>query len=87
MANRKFAFTWYENPKYGSPITRVNPIEVTNASSDTGFAAKAAVDIFTKAFGGLKKNTIVSIQEYGDNGPIGEPIVPKEDNDIIPTKK
>ncbi len=87
MANRKFAFTWYENPKYGEPITRVNPIEVTNASPDTGFAAKAAVTIFTKAFGSLKKNTIVSIQEFNDKGPVGEPIVPSDENDIIPTRK
>ena len=87
MANRNFAFTWYENPKYGEPITRKNAITVPNASPDTGLAAKAAVNVFTKAFGSVKKNTIVSIQEYNDGGPVGEPIVPSEDNDIIPTKK
>ena len=87
MANRKFAFTWYENPKYGEPIMRSNAIEVVNASPDIGAAAKVAVTMFSRTFGSLKKNTIVSIQEYNDNGPIGEPIIPNEDSDIVPTGK
>ena len=87
MANRKFAFTWYENPKYGNPITRTNAVEVPNASPDTGMVAKTAVALFTKSFGNLKKNTIVSIQEFNDKGPVGEPITPNDENDIVPTKK
>ncbi len=87
MANRKFAFVWYENPKYGNPITRNNAIEVVNASPDTGMAAKAAVAVFTKRFGSLKKNTIVSIQEFNDNGPVGEVITPSEESSIVPTGK
>ena len=87
MANRKFAFTWHENPRFGTPVTRINVVEIQNASPDTGLAAKSAVNVFTKNFGSLKKNTIVSIQEFNDKGPVGEPIVPSDENDIIPTRK
>ena len=85
--NRNFAFKWYKNEKYNKPLERTNSITVTNASPDTGLAAKAAVDIFTKTFGSLKYNTIVSIQEYNEEGPVGEPITPAEDNSIVPLKK
>ena len=84
---RNFSFKWYKNEKYREPMERVNSITVSNASSDTGAAAKAAVEIFTKNFGNLKHNTIVSIQEYNEGGPVGEPIVPSDENSIVPLKK
>ena len=85
--NRNFAFKWYKNEKYNKPLERTNSITVSNASPDTGLAAKTAVDIFTKTFGSLKYNTIVSIQEYNEEGPVGELITPAEDNSIVPLKK
>ena len=84
---RKFSFKWYKNEKFREPVERVNSITVTDASSDTGVAAKAAVNLFTKSFGSLKYNTIISIQEYDENGPVGEPIVPMEDTSIVPLSK
>lgn len=88
MANRKFAIAWYENPKYGNPIMRSNTVEVVNASPDIGAAAKAAVTMFSKSFGSLKKNTIVSIQEFDKDGrPVGEPIIPNDETEIVPTRK
>ena len=52
---RNFSFKWHKNEKYGTPILRVNAITVSNASADTGHAAKAATDIFCKTFGNLKQ--------------------------------
>ena len=82
---KRFIFTWYENVKYGTPVERKNIITVKN-KGDIGMTAKAATDVFTKNFGSLKYNTIVSIQEIDENGnPVGEPIIPQEDSSIIPT--
>ena len=82
---KRFIFTWYENVKYGTPVERKNTITVKN-KGDIGMTAKAATDVFTKNFGSLKYNTIVSIQEIDENGnPVGEPIIPQEDSSIIPT--
>ena len=82
---RKFIFTWYENVKYGKPVERKNTISVIN-KGDIGMTAKAATEVFTKNFGSLKYNTIVSIQEIDENGAaVGEPITPQEDSSIIPT--
>lgn len=85
---RNFVFKWYENVKYGTPITRVNCILVSKGTGDIGRDAKLATDLFCKSFGNLKKNTIVSIQELNEAGkPVGEPIIPAEKNSIIPEKK
>lgn len=84
---RNFSFKWYKNEKYGKPTVRTNSITVSNASADTGHAAKAATDIFCKTFGNLKVNTIESIQEYNENGPVGELIIPSKDNVTVPIKK
>ena len=82
---RKFIFTWYENVKYGTPLERKNTITVKN-KGDIGMTAKAATEAFTRNFGSLKYNTILSIQEIdADGNPIGEPITPQEDSSIIPT--
>ena len=84
---KQFVFTWYENVRYGKPLTRTNTISVKN-KGDIGATAKAATDVFTKNFGSLKYNTIVSIQEINDKGEtVGELIVPQEDSSIIPTGK
>lgn len=84
---RKFIFTWYKNVKYGKPVERKNTISVIN-KGDIGMTAKAATNVFTKNFGSLKYNTIVSIQEIDENGnPVGEPITPQENSSIIPTGK
>lgn len=85
--NRQFSIKWHKNEKYREPMERTNSVTVTNASADIGMAAKAAVELFTKSFGSLKYNTIVSMQEYNDEGPVGEPIVPDADNNIVPMKK
>jgi hypothetical protein len=87
MAKRNFAFTWHKNEKCIEPIIRHNSITVSNASDDTAFAAKAATELFCKTFGNLKKNTIISIQEYNEKGPVGEPIIPTDNNSIVPLSK
>ena len=88
MAMRNFRFTWKSNKnKYEPIITRVSEISVKN-SGDLAIDAKAAAAIFTTNFGSLKKNSILSIQEFDENGNVGEPIVPsEEENAIIPVKK
>ena len=82
---KTFMFTWYKNEKYGQPIERHSEIKVP-AGPDLGTSAHKATDVFCKAFGNLKKNTIVSIQEMVDGQPVGEPIVPQAENRIMPTK-
>ena len=82
---RIFDFTWYKNVKYGEPMVRTNRIMVAN-DGDVGRAAKAATNVFTKNFGNLKKNTIISIQEINEKGEkVGEPIVPQGETSIVPT--
>ena len=84
---RTFIFSWYENTRYGPPIERKNTVLVPK-TEDFGYDAKQATEIFCKTFGNLKKNTIISIQETNEKGEaVGEPIVPTEENSIIPTKK
>lgn len=84
---RTFNFKWYENTRYGAPIERTNSVMVAG-TGDIGRDAKTATDVFCKSFGNLKKNTIISIQELNKKGePIGEPIIPTDENSIVPTKK
>lgn len=84
---RTFVFNWYENTRYGEPIKRKNSI-MLGGTSDIGHDAKNATELFCKNFGNLKKNTIISIQEINDKGePVGEPIIPADENSIIPFKK
>ena len=85
---RTFTFKWYENARYDSPIERTNSILLPAATGDVSRDAKAATEIFCKSFGNLKKNTIISIQERDEKGGlVGEPIIPSEENSIIPTKR
>ena len=84
---RKFVFTWYKNEKFGTPIERKNTVAVRN-KGDIGATAKAATEVFTKNFGSLKYNTILSIQEIDADGvAVGEPITPQEDSSIVPTRR
>lgn len=87
---RTYEFTWHptKEEKYGKVINRTNMIELSHPSGKTEFDAKKAVELFSKGFGNLKKNTIVCIKEFGENGQIGEDIVPAEgENAIIPVKR
>lgn len=86
MQQRNFYFTWKEKVKFGDPFTRKCSISVKQTDS-LGRDAKTAMNIFCSAYGNLKENDIISIQEYNEKGLVGEPIVPKEESSIIPIKK
>lgn len=86
---RIYTIEWYDkrDVKYGkTPTTRTNIITLGKPTGRTELDAKAALDIFTKSFGNLRKNEVVRIKEFDENGQIGEDIVPStEENAIIPT--
>lgn len=88
---RTYSIEWYNkrDAKYGKePNIRTNMIQLSAPTGRTEYDAKAALNIFTRSFGNLRKNEIVRIKEFGENGQIGEDIVPStEENAIIPTKK
>ena len=82
---RIFDFTWHENVKFGQPMVRTNRVMIAG-KGDIGQDAKATTNVFTKNFGNLRKNTIVSIQEINEKGEkVGEPIIPQDNTSIIPT--
>lgn len=84
---RIFNFKWHENTRYSTPIERINSVMIAG-TGDTGRDAKTATELFCKSFGNLKKNTILSIQEIDEKGKaIGEPIIPTEENSIVPVKR
>lgn len=66
---KKFSFKWHKNEKYSEPLTRFTEIIAVDA--------KSATEVFMANFGNLKKNTIESIQEFNEHGPVGDPIVPE----------
>lgn len=88
---RSYDFAWYPTKelRYNKEVTpRHNVIKLSKPTGRTDYDAKAAVQIFSKVFGNLRKNTIVAIKEFGDNGQIGEDIVPMDKEDaIIPIRK
>lgn len=88
---RNYEFTWYptKDSKYGKePNIRKNIVKLSEPIGITGVDAKAALNIFSKTFGNLNKNTIVCIKEFDENGQIGEDIVPAGDeNAIIPVRR
>jgi len=88
---RSYDFSWYptNDAKYGrEPLVRHNMIMLSRPVGKTEVDTKAALGIFMQRFGSLKKNTIVAIKEFGENGQIGEDIVPStEENAIIPTAR
>ena len=62
MGNQdSYKFIWHKNEKYGKPITRETWIR-------TAGGQLAAVNIFMRTFGNLKKNTIERAEEYTRNG-------------------
>ena len=82
---RYYMIEWY--PKKNC-IARINKITINEPTGRTDIDAKTAVDLFVHSFGNLKKNNIVCIKEFDENGQIGEDIKPTEgENAIIPTGK
>ncbi len=88
---RNYEITWYltNDAKYGkTPVSRTSTIMLSKPTGKTEIDAKAALALFTNSFGNLKKNTIVKIKEFDENGQIGEDITPStEENAIVPTRK
>lgn len=84
---RSFVFIWKPIDKYGTATERHNLITLSNATGQIGTDAKFATDLFCKQFGGLKKNEIICIQELDEKGkPIGEPITPMDNSNMVPVK-
>ena len=82
---RNYIFEWYptKEKRYGDPIVRTNMLQISNPCGKTEIDAKRATELFCKSFGNLHKNTIVKIKEIGDNGQIGEDIIPSNEEDAI----
>ena len=87
---RSYVFKWYptREVKYSKePYIRTCTLELAKPTGITSFDAKKALEVFQMNHGNLKKNTIVKIQEFGEDGQIGEDIVPAaDDNVIVPIK-
>lgn len=82
---KDFIFTYKEKTKY-KPLELHTKISLSKDVNDIGIDAKRALSIFTKEFGSLKKNEIISIQEIDLEGnPIGEPIKPIGETSILPS--
>ena len=81
---RKYDITWYPT-KDRENFTRVSHIKLSKPSGKTALDAKAALGIFVAQLGGLQKNTIVKIQEFDENGQLGEDIIPMAETNIIPS--
>ena len=67
-------------------MERTTEIKLNDPTGLTEIDAKCALNIFTKNFGNLTKNDIICIKEIGENGQIGEDIVPTTTS-ILPTGK
>lgn len=90
MKTRNFNVAWANKSTKDwkkEPI-RTTRVEVPNASTEIGIAAKSALQIFSEVNGSLAKVDVLSIQEVDMLGnAVGEPIIPDADNSVIPTKK
>ena len=88
---RNYEIKWYvtKDTKYGGePLYRILNVDLPKPTGKTEFDAKKALNLFITNCGNLKKNTIVYIKEFDENGHIGEDIIPSDDeNAIVPTKK
>lgn len=88
---RNYEIIWYvtKDAKYGNtPTFRTNRVSLSKPTGKTSVDAQAALGIFISTFGNLKKNTIVKIKEFDENGQLGEDITPSADeNAIIPVRK
>ena len=83
---RNYNIEWYPT-RDGEDFKRQTFIRLSKPTGHTDIDAKAALNIFISQCGNLKKNTIIRIKEMDENGQIGEDIVPKEENAIIPIKR
>lgn len=83
---RNYNIEWYPT-RDGIEFKRQTFVRLSKPTGHTDIDAKAALNIFISQCGNLKKNTIIRIKEMDENGQIGEDIVPKEENAIIPIKK
>lgn len=85
---RSYSIEWYnkkENKYTSSPIVRTHTLVLSKPTGKTAIDAKAALNIFIKTFGNLNKNEVICIKEFGENGQIGEDIVPSSaEGAIIP---
>ena len=83
---RTYAINWYPT-KDGESVSRTTMVKISKPTGKTDIDAKVAVGLFTKSCGNLKRNTIIKIQEFDENGKqIGEDITPStEENAIIPS--
>ena len=83
---RTYAINCYPT-KDGESVSRTTMVKISKPTGKTDIDAKVAVGLFTKSCGNLKRNTIIKIQEFDENGKqIGEDITPStEENAIIPS--
>lgn len=87
---RFYDIEWYSNIRYDNvePIHRHCKVTISKPTGKVEIDTKTAINIFTKTNGNLKKNTIVRIKEFDENGEqIGEDITPSAENAIIPIAK
>ena len=82
---RYYIFKWKENKK--NAVERENKVVIARPTGETSIDAKQALNLFIKGFGNLKKNSIISIKEFDENGQIGEDITPSAESSIIPERK
>ncbi len=83
---RKYIIEWYPI-KDGKEFTRKTTIRLSKPCGRTSIDAHSALNIFVDQLGGLRENTIIRIQEFDENGQIGEDITPAEETNIIPDKR
>lgn len=83
---RVYAIDWYPT-KDGESVSRRTKIRISKPTGKTEIDAKAALGLFTTSCGNLKRNTVIRIKEFDENGEqIGEDITPSaEENAIIPS--
>ena len=86
---RSYEIEWYPTKEENkNPFHRHNTILLSNPTGTTAIDAKSALNSFCQNFGGLNKNTIVRIKEFGANGQqIGEDIVPMAGTSVVPERK
>lgn len=81
---RKYLIKWYPK-KEGVSNERVTSVRLSKPTGEVSKDAHSALDLFVSICGNLKKNEIICIKEFDENGQIGEDIVPSSDeNAIIP---
>lgn len=79
---RKYKIEWYAK-KDRTKVTRHSWIQLSNPTGKVDVDAHSALELFIHYFGNLTKNEVVKIQEFDENGQIGEDITPAKEG-IIP---